>query len=213
MRMRGVRYWWAGLGLLVLSLLYIGPVAASFRMPALPARTSPLPALSVPRVAFPQLQIPKLRMQAPLPALPRATKTKAGSPAQAATTGVRHRVPVVSDTHSQRATAPTTEAEKPIDPFANVPVVNDSVGSPLNLPTPTPAAAPAVPPTSAAAPTTGGAATTAPATDPAPTTDPPTTVPAAGSSLGWFSVADVAVACRRSSAASSARCSRRRRHS
>ena len=44
MRMRGVRYWWAGLGLLVLSLLYIGPVAASFRMPALPARTSsPLP--------------------------------------------------------------------------------------------------------------------------------------------------------------------------
>ena len=65
-----MKYWWAGIGLLVLSLMYLGPIVATFRMPSLAARTSPLPALSVPRIAFPQLHVPAVRQQAPLPALP-----------------------------------------------------------------------------------------------------------------------------------------------
>ena len=39
----------------------------------IPARTRPLPALTLPGTAFPLLQVPKLHKQAPLPALPRRT--------------------------------------------------------------------------------------------------------------------------------------------
>src|SRR5206468_10983423 len=51
----------------------------------------------------------------------------------------------VSDTHSQAVGAPTSNAAKTKDPFADVPVVEDTIGTPLNLPEPAPVpAAPAV---------------------------------------------------------------------
>src|SRR5256885_5276853 len=71
LRFRGIRYWWAGLGLLVLGAAYIGPVVLAFRQPAAAAPSVPLPALSVPSVAFPLLRTPTLHVQPALPSLPK----------------------------------------------------------------------------------------------------------------------------------------------
>ena len=106
-----MKYWWAGFGLLVLSLLYVAPVVATFRSPSMAAQTAPFPALSVPRIVFPELKVPAVRQQAPLPALPRATKPQAASPASTTQSVVPNRVPVVSDTHTQQAAAPAPQGE------------------------------------------------------------------------------------------------------
>jgi hypothetical protein len=115
--------------------MYVAPVAASFRVPSTPARVSPLPALSVPAMTFPLLGVPKLRAQPPLPALHHkaAAATPAASRHATHATPRTVRVPIVSDSHSQAA-APQQTAKAPKDPFANVPVVSDSIGIPLNLP-------------------------------------------------------------------------------
>ena len=173
MRMRGVRYWWAGIGLLVLALMYASPVLATFRTPSLPGSTPPLPALSVPQIAFPQLQVPKVHRLASLPALPRTSPAAHAAPA--ARQAVSHRVPVISDKHRQAAT-PQSAQKKAKDPFANVAVVSDSVGSPLNLPAPPPAAATPATPPAAVPPTADTPATTDTATN--------------DSSMGWFSASD-----------------------
>ena len=118
------------MGLLVLALMYASPVLATFRTPSLPGSTSPLPALSVPQVAFPQLQVPKVHRLASLPALQRTSPAHAASAAPAAARhAVSQRVPVISDKHRQAAT-PQGAQKKAKDPFANAAVVTDSVGTP-----------------------------------------------------------------------------------
>src|SRR6266540_3539273 len=147
MRLRGVRYWWAGLGLAVLAITYAAPIGAAFRGPGLPSRTTPLPSLAVPAVPFPLLQVPKIHKQSPLPPLakPAARGSNAAVSQHTTRKAVRKRVPVVSDTHSQAVGAPTSNAAKTKDPFADVPVVADTIGTPLNLPEAAPVpAAPAV---------------------------------------------------------------------
>src|SRR4029079_2436445 len=136
MRVKGVRYWWTGLGLLVLVLTYVAPVAASFRVPSMPARTTSLPALAIPAVQFPVLRVPKVHAQAPLAPLPKASTAAAPQSAAPQTTTrkvVRHRVPVVSDVHSQLPPKSKSATRKAKDPFAGVPIVDDSIGTPLNL--------------------------------------------------------------------------------
>ncbi|MDX6465891.1 MAG: large repetitive protein, partial [Gaiellaceae bacterium] len=167
LRSRGIKYWWAGIGLLVFAVAYVAPVVAAYRQPAAPPKTTPLPALSLPDIAVPLLRVPKLHA---LPGLPpvqhAAAQQRRAVPTQipAARTAVRRRVPVVSDTHAQIAPAPKTSSAAPADPFANAPVVSDDIGNPVALPAS--AAAPAPP-----------VATTDPAT-PAPTTDPAIPAPA-----------------------------------
>jgi hypothetical protein len=185
-----VRYWWAGLGLTVLVLLYAAPIAAVFRQPVLPERTSPLPALSLPMVGLPMFAVPKVR---PVPAVPPSTHhvTPKRVRESTSTTTPRHRtvkrvrVPVVTDRHSQLA--PTTKQRRePADPFANVEVVDDGIGTPIALPATSGAAAV---PESVPAPPAAPAAEPAPA-EPVPATEPvdgSPTSPRSGVDLQWFS--------------------------
>jgi hypothetical protein len=132
LRFRGIRYWWAGLGLVVLGFAYVGPVVAAFRQPPVPARPTPLPQLSIPALGFPLLREPKLHPQAPLPALPRHAATPQHAPVAHATaqkTVAPQRVPVVTDSHAQAPRAKST-SKQPKDPFANATVVEDDIGTP-----------------------------------------------------------------------------------
>src|SRR4051812_5700963 len=66
LRFRGVRYWWAGLGVLVLGLMYLVPIAAAFRQPAVSTQSSdPLPALEVPSFSFPLFRVPTVHRLKP----------------------------------------------------------------------------------------------------------------------------------------------------
>src|SRR4051812_36602747 len=159
MRSRGVKYWWAGLCLLVLVGMYAGPVAAVFKQPVVASPVVPLPNIAYPSVGIPLLRVPKLKALAPLPPLSHAhtPATTAGTHPVAGTRAVpktvRRRVPVVADSHTQTAPPAKQSVADPTDPFANAPVVSDSVGTPIALP--------AVP-----------ATTVAPAPTPAPPTTP-----------------------------------------
>jgi hypothetical protein len=152
LRRRGVRYGWVGVGLAVLGLTYVGPIVAAFRLPAVPSQTAALPALSIPAVGFPRLHVPRVHAVAPRPRLaprPPLTPTKTSAPAPAltsraihhpprkATTAtrriMRHRVPVVSDTHSQGLPPTPAQKAKAEDPFAEAAVVEDSIGAPVEL--------------------------------------------------------------------------------
>ena len=68
LRFRGIRYWWAGIGLAVLGLLYVGPIAAALQQPSLPTQTAtvPLPGLSIPAISFPLFKTPNVHAVAPL---------------------------------------------------------------------------------------------------------------------------------------------------
>src|SRR4051794_31430850 len=122
LRSRGVKYYWAGLGLVVLVALYAAPIAVVFKQAAIPAPAKALPNLAVPNFAVPLLRVPKLHAVAPLPPL---TKTHAQAPAATNFTrtnkpivgkAVRHKVPVVSDTHTQVASKPSVASHKSTDP-------------------------------------------------------------------------------------------------
>src|SRR5205814_530100 len=149
LRFRTLRYWFAGIGLLSLTLLYVNPlVISAIRAPAI---TDSLPEVVVPLVPFPTLAVPKVQRPAPLATTP-ATPTHAasrthtvrisgapfagryGRDSLAAEAGRRtHRVPVVTDRHS--LTPPQQKAKKKVkDPFANATVVQDAVGAPPVLP-------------------------------------------------------------------------------
>ena len=150
MRRRGVKYWWAGLGLLVLSFSYGAPIAAAFRNAAIPRHTATLPALAVPRMSFPLLRVPKVHAQAPLPPLARPQSGSQAASKPVARKVVRQRVPVVSDVTHRVPQAPSPSVlGQPKDPFANVPVVVDTVGLPVALPSEASTAPPAVPATPA----------------------------------------------------------------
>ena len=190
LRFRGVRYWWAGLGLFVLVALYAAPIGESFRQPSLPAKTTPLPGLSIPAVSFPLFHAPALRRQAPLPALPHraAPVTHATAPTPATT--ARPRVPVVSDVHAEAPRAAATKQAAPKDPFANAPVVSDNIGTPVALPATATQATAA--PTTPAPPTATPAAPAGGSTDPTNTTDPaqaqtPATNDMSSGGYKWFS--------------------------
>jgi hypothetical protein len=180
LRSRGVKYYWAGLGLVVLAAMYAMPIAAVFRQAAIPAPSKPLPNLAIPNVAIPLLRVPKLHALAPLPPL---AKAHAPAPtaaqqthAPAATKPVRRRVPVISDTHTQVAPTAKASSSKPTDPFASAPVVSDEVGTPVALPSTTAAAPTTAGTTQTTPPDTANAApTTAPTTPAAPATQYPDT--------------------------------------
>src|SRR3954452_10905371 len=89
LRSRGVKYYWAGLGLVVLVALYAAPIAVVFRQAAIPAPTTPLHNLAVPNFAVPLLRVPKLHAVAPIPALPK-------SHAQTATAAQQSHAPAVA---------------------------------------------------------------------------------------------------------------------
>ena len=72
LRSRGVKYYWAGLGLVVLVALYAAPIAAVFKQAAIPAPAKALPNLAVPNFSIPLLRVPKLNAVAPLPPLAKA---------------------------------------------------------------------------------------------------------------------------------------------
>src|SRR4051794_8253430 len=157
MRVRGVRYVWALLGVLVLAAMYTAPIVAVFRQPALPGRTTPLPNLAFPNVALPLLRVPKLHALAPLPA--RQTQASAAAagihPLQGVPVrrDVRHTLPVVTDAHTTLSPGTSVGHAKPkADPFAKVPTVSDDTGGPMALPTAQ--AAPAQAPTATAPDTT-----------------------------------------------------------
>src|SRR3954447_8397688 len=187
MRVRGVRYVWATLGVLVLAVMYAAPVVAVFRQPALPGRTTPLPNLAFPNVALPILRVPTLHPLAPVPAAPPAahhsTALHALAPTKTRKVARRTTVPVVSDTHTQ--VAPTAAAKKsaPKDPFANVPTVSDEVGVVVALPTQqTPASsAPAAPDTTAPTAAPDAQPATSPDFDATDFLTPATALPRAGS--------------------------------
>jgi len=98
MRMRGMRYWWAGMGLVVLVLLYVIPIATAFRVSVQNIGSKPaLPFLVVPSIgAPPVIPVPKLHALSPLPASslsqPGTHPARAATPSHAA----RHGVPVVN---------------------------------------------------------------------------------------------------------------------
>ena len=178
LRSRGIKYVWSILGLVVLVALYAGPILAAFRTPAFAAPVDSLPALAVPRLPAPLLSKPKLHPLAPLPPLAAShaagAKAQASSP-QATRKAVRQKAPVVVDKHAQvEAAKKSSGAAK--DPFANAPVVVDTVGMPVALPAASPAgagssaAAPAPPPSDST--TTPGVATRGAPTDAASYADP-----------------------------------------
>ena len=129
--MRGVRYWWAGLGLFVLVAMYVGPIVDALRQPGAPAPVASLSQIALPNVGFPLLRVPKVHAIAPLPPL-RHARQGAGAAATptAGTKTVRHRVPVVSDRHAQVPLS-SSKSKAEADPFAAAPVVNDQVGTPM----------------------------------------------------------------------------------
>jgi len=97
MRRRGVKYWWAGLGLLVLALMYVAPVAAVFRQPAFTAAPTPLPNIAFPNFGVPLLRVPKLHAAPPMPAPLRVHHASAPAAQHVVRKVVRHTVPVISD--------------------------------------------------------------------------------------------------------------------
>jgi hypothetical protein len=151
LRTRAVKYWLVGISLLTLGVTYVAPIAAALRMPG---EQSYLPSISVPLVRVPTLAVPKLHAAPAQAALP---KLNTGSHRAAPTHKrklVNKRVPVLTDKYTQTPAASTATKKKAAkDPFANVPVVEDTVGAPPIIAPTTPAAAPA-------------AAPAAPATDP-----------------------------------------------
>jgi len=68
MRIRGVRYWWAGAGVLMLFVMYAAPVAAVFRQPSTEAPRMTLPNVAFPSFRIPVLKVPKIHPIAPIAA-------------------------------------------------------------------------------------------------------------------------------------------------
>ena len=138
---------------------------AAFRQPAYSPPGPALPALGIPVVRFPQLAVPKLHTPVASP----SAAHSATAPKHAASGAQRSRtLPVVTDKHALPGTSGTSKPKKPVDPFANLPVVTDTIGVPPVEPSSssTQSSAPAAP-----------AATTPPA---AGTTTPSTTTPDTG---------------------------------
>ena len=106
LRYRGVKYYWVGISLLVLSIVYVAPLVAALRAPSFPGPTTPLPALALPNVPVPLLRVPTVHRLAPLPAVPHHARARSQRQA----------------THPQRvirrdALLQTNVAEKTFRPF------------------------------------------------------------------------------------------------
>ncbi|HET7648931.1 MAG TPA: hypothetical protein VFK17_10185, partial [Gaiellaceae bacterium] len=174
MRLRGVRYWWATLSMLLVLVWYVAPMVNAIRQASGVNVVTPLPALSFPGVGFPLLRAPKVHRLAPLPPLPAAPKSSTGTTVPTRPTKtVRNRIPVVSDTHTQ--VAPTASSASPsgqsaTDPFASAPVVGDDIGAPVLAPTTTAPTLPVATSPSATTPSDAAPSATPPASDPAAAT-------------------------------------------
>jgi hypothetical protein len=189
LRVRGLRYWFAGIGLLALAIPYTSALAA-LRQPSYVPPTKPLPMIGVPAVAFPLLRVPKLH--AAPKAVAEHAQHAAAAPAAAAQPVkhvrkvVRRRLPVVADTHSTQPGAKQAPA-KPADPFLKVPVVEDDIGTMPAL-----QAAPAPAADASAAPTTDLADTQV--VDAAQSPDPVVPARTANTPLQTFSVRKLEIA-------------------
>ena len=181
LRFRGIRYWWAGIGITVLVLLYIGPIAAALRQPAVPAPTTPLSSLSLPSAAFPLLRVPRVRPLAPLP----PTRNAQASPHRSAQkTAPAAHVPVVSDSYELVPQAASRTAA-PADPTGNAPTVVDTTGVPMAPAAPAAAGSTATPTQPATQPesTPTSDASAAPGSDVPPPAPSPSTRSGASRSL------------------------------
>ncbi|HVM56368.1 MAG TPA: hypothetical protein VMT74_02815, partial [Gaiellaceae bacterium] len=156
-RFRGARHVLAAVGLIGLAVPYASGFAA-FRQPAYSPPAPALPVVGIPLVRFPELAVPKLRRPVAVPAAaPRASASRhAKSGAQRT-----RRIPVVTDKRSLPGSSGIAKTNKPVDLFANRPVVVDTVGVPPVQPASgaTQQSAPAAPAPAPAAPAdtkTGG---------------------------------------------------------
>src|SRR5262245_41729288 len=91
LRFRGIRCWFAGIGIATLVVVSIDPIASWFRLPAYKA---PLPTLIVPQPSLPLLKVPKLHALAPLPT-PRSSSGPAAASAASASSIIPAAKPVV----------------------------------------------------------------------------------------------------------------------
>src|SRR4051794_414392 len=194
LRLRGIKYVWVTISLAVLVGMYAGPIAAVIKQPSVDVPVAALPKLAIPNAAPPLLSVPKVHALPALPPLRAASRAHATVPPakSPATTRkvVRHKVPVVSDKHTQVAASKGGAKSAPKDPFASAPVVDDQIGLPVALPA---AASDATAPAAAPpADTTTAAPATPDQTVPAQDDATPDAAPATGPArhLQQFDVAD-----------------------
>ena len=184
LRQRQARFWLVAISLISFASLYVTPLVAALRLPAVAQETTPLPLLAVPQVAFPSLGVPKLRSaptgaavspatrpeqrRAAAPGQPRVVPASAPAATRAGATSAQ--VPVVENSYSLTPTTATDAGQSPAkeakDPFANVPVVDNTIGG---TPPPSQAADVVPEPTPVAIPMPG-----APAAPAAPEAEQPT---------------------------------------
>jgi hypothetical protein len=183
-----VRLWLVALSLLSFAVAYANPMVFALSRPSFSqsaSARSPLPALTIPGVAFPHLAIkaaPASKAQrsqtrvASAPTTPEDTSGRRGgidhrySSAAVPVATAPRRIPVVTDRYLPQA-APAATPGTGQDPFAKAPVVQDSVGTPPLSPAAPAATAPQAP---------GAAAADQPATTQPQSTPPATDPPAAG---------------------------------
>jgi len=121
LRERAIRVWLAAIGLVAFGTAYAGPIALSFRMPALSSSPVVLPALELPPLSLPTLAVPKLE------AAPKVSPVR--PPAPAARRVVHHAAATAPAPAQRAATHPTRTVQ--------VPVVKDQYSvAPAATPTP-----------------------------------------------------------------------------
>ncbi|MFL6035275.1 MAG: beta strand repeat-containing protein, partial [Gaiellaceae bacterium] len=140
LRERAIRVWLAAIGLVAFGTAYTGPIALSFRVPAVSSSPVVLPVLELPPLGLPTLAVPKLEaaptvppVRAPAPAARSVVHQPAATAPAPAHRAATHRartvhVPVVHDQYSV-APAATPAPAKKHDAFAAAPVVEDVVGA------------------------------------------------------------------------------------
>ncbi len=125
----------------LIAFLYASPTIQALRMPG--ARRRHDRAASCPALHFASFAVPKLHAAPKAAVIPPAAAPRRVLKKMAVKPAVR-RVPVVSDVHTNVAIPRTSSTSKP-DPFANAPVVDDTVGGVPTLAagaTPTPCSGP-----------------------------------------------------------------------
>jgi hypothetical protein len=193
LRVRGIRYLWAGLGLAVLAFVYVGPLAAALQQSPVSPRASSLPALSIPEVRFPLLATRKVRRPPPLPPA-RVSAPRTTVVVRSTVHEVTRHIPVLSDVHAQIVPPNARQDSTSKDPFANAAVVEDDVGAPVVIPSTPAPTMPAQPDTAAASAAVTDAATT-PETNPPDSTDAAVASTAStNSDMSWFAVGDTGAA-------------------
>ena len=153
LRLRTIRIVLVAICLGGLALLYVNPILAALRAPAVEER---LQALELATVSFPSFAVPKVRKAPAVPTPRAATPSPAPSAeppqptppaARVAPTTTPAPLPIVTSTYSRVPVEPTPAAAEEADPFETAPVVESTVGA-------VPVLTPAAPAPAAAAPAT-----------------------------------------------------------